>query len=347
MPYFYRNNIKYSGGSDSVDLTMAEYKELEANGKVVQDTTYYIIDADENIPSRPNLLINSNFANPVNQRGVIGDTWNKHVTYGLDRWKLYANGSGLNTNNYTIDTTKHKVSKNDGYITIFTKGGETYTQLAYSHEFPEQLKGKDITLSIKCRCTKDSYFTMNFTDTNVKTYVGTFKGTGNFEVYTLTANIVNGCGGLYFGTGNCNPETLVYTNLSIDTTLDVEWIKLELGDHATPYVPRLFEEEWLLCRRYYKFISAEVLTYYASANDMYFRVQYENIPNNGLRTTPTVTIADYGLLNGSTSLTGFNVVIANTYSSGCVITATKASHGISNKEHTFLRIYLNLDAELY
>ena len=50
MAYIIRNNVKYAGGSgsggntDSVDLTMAEYLELEKNGQVVEDTTYYITD---------------------------------------------------------------------------------------------------------------------------------------------------------------------------------------------------------------------------------------------------------------------------------------------------------------
>ena len=48
MAYIIRNNVKYAGGSggntNSVDLTMAEYLELEKNGHVVEDTTYYITD---------------------------------------------------------------------------------------------------------------------------------------------------------------------------------------------------------------------------------------------------------------------------------------------------------------
>lgn len=50
MAYIIRNNVKYAGGSgsggntNSVDLTMAEYEELEANGQIVPDTTYYITD---------------------------------------------------------------------------------------------------------------------------------------------------------------------------------------------------------------------------------------------------------------------------------------------------------------
>ena len=52
MPYIVRNQIKYATGSgsgggntNSVDLTMAEYEALEAQGKVSEDTTYYITDA--------------------------------------------------------------------------------------------------------------------------------------------------------------------------------------------------------------------------------------------------------------------------------------------------------------
>lgn len=50
MAYIIRNNVKYAGGSgsggntNSVDLTMAEYLELEKNGQVVEYTTYYITD---------------------------------------------------------------------------------------------------------------------------------------------------------------------------------------------------------------------------------------------------------------------------------------------------------------
>lgn len=37
-------------------------------------------------------------------------------------------------------------------------------------------------------------------------------------------------------------------------TTTIEWVKLEKGEHATPLIPRLYEEELLLCQKYYYII---------------------------------------------------------------------------------------------
>lgn len=239
MPYFYRNNIKYSGGSDSVDLTMAEYKELEVNGKVVQDTTYYIIDADENIPSRPNLLINSNFANPVNQRSITAETWlplsSGSPAYGLDRWKTGATVLSI-----------------DGGLTVKKNNGSN------GHYFVQIVEGNNIQADKK-------YTLSACVDGTVLsgTVIASSDTVTFFETDTIKA-IFQYVSGDYY----CN------FILNDDDEHTITWAKLELGEVATPYVPRLYAEELQLCKRYYQQIMLMLPIISQITANNYTRVNY-------------------------------------------------------------------------
>ena len=43
-----------------------------------------------------------------------------------------------------------------------------------------------------------------------------------------------------------------FCSLKTGMTANVEWIKLEYGDKATPFTPRPYAEELMLCQRYYR-----------------------------------------------------------------------------------------------
>lgn len=312
MPYFYRNNIKYSGGSDSVDLTMAEYKELEANGKVVQDITYYIIDADENIPSRPNLLINSNFANPVNQRGITAETWSNEATsnppYGFDRWRL---GSSI-------------VSSIDNGITFQSTGGDN-NGLAQFVEFGVE-DGKTYSLSA---CIDGKIIS----GTTVATSSGLCTAYEDDSVRLFLAySSSRAVYGFYIRFKDTNQHT-------------VTWAKLELGNYATPYAPRLYQEEWLLCQRYYQNYSfSYVFAFNIKTAELYFGLVNKAIPT---RTIPKFTIKEATVMSDSTPQTGFTISVqGGSTIERYVLVATKNSHNLTFGK-AWIYGTLLLDAEIY
>jgi hypothetical protein len=55
---------------------------------------------------------------------------------------------------------------------------------------------------------------------------------------------------LYFGY-SVPTKTIAVNIVTASTTLTVEWVKLEVNDHASPFIPKSFAEEILLCERYF------------------------------------------------------------------------------------------------
>lgn len=119
--------------------TLAELRDkLEIRGDTIpvsaEDSTL-ISDALTKIPTtsgggvNPNLLDNWYFGNPVNQRGKTEYTSNG---YTIDRWKFNNNNGDL-----VIDDT--------GIMFI---GKQNYAEFKQRYEFPKDISGKQITISI-------------------------------------------------------------------------------------------------------------------------------------------------------------------------------------------------------
>lgn len=170
-----------------------------------------------NLPdlSRPNILINSDFRYPVNQRGETSYTNNANWTwcYGIDRWAC--NGS-LNTCTLTV---------NNGSITVTNNG----TSAAHFRQLFERVYDND-------------------------TYTATISVvalTGTVAAYIDAANksdaLVVGTNIITF---EGSPE---YFNLLLEAgaSIELKYIKLERGNKSTLFVPRPFAEEVMLCQRYF------------------------------------------------------------------------------------------------
>lgn len=312
MPYFYRNNIKYSGGSDSVDLTMAEYKELEANGKVVQDTTYYIIDADENIPSRPNLLINSNFANPVNQRGITAEIWVVD-TYGIDRWVLWNAGAKVSSINSNGITFFNEIGSNNPYGAVLEQRIEL-SEIEYE---------KPYTLSA---CIDGEIYSISTIVKNEQLY--------SLEILNNVKIEIDARDNRYLNVKIRNYNT---------TPITVKWAKLELGDHATPYVPRMYMEELWLCQRYFQILQNDFLLVAISQNAIAFKI---STFTHHIRAKGKATLVSPAISSNGTVQIGFTFAVTSVGFSSVAITASKSSHGITANNIPIMGGYVELDAEL-
>lgn len=173
-----------------------------------------------NLPtlSNPNLLINSDFRNPVNQRGLTTYTGGTQKCYTIDRWC-----TGEQDYSRTVDVV-------DGGITI-TNPNTTHIgtlQQIFEHTLPQG----DYTLTLKVKEMTGSAGTMSCggsaSGTKKQISVGV-------NTMTLTSATVS--------------SFIIY--LAPSSSITLEWAKLECGTTATPFVPRIYAEEVAMCQRYY------------------------------------------------------------------------------------------------
>ena len=174
-----------------------------------------------------NMLDNSNFANPVNQRGLESYTGN---CFSIDRWRVNA------------DTT---LTVMDGFVRI--TGRWNFWQVV-----PVTLKaGKTYTAVAKCKASTDTrtlYFYLRDADGKSianaqKPTISTDWGVYIFSV-TLETDLVNGC--IEFHQSDKNTE--------IGT--DIMWVALYEGEYTVKnipeYHPKGYGAEFLECQRYYQ-----------------------------------------------------------------------------------------------
>lgn len=214
--YLDEKTQEISKNTEDIDSVEKEVTQLKSDFNEYKGKT----DVLESRPVNNNILINSNFANPVNQRGKTEYTGGD---YAIDRWKIPYTGISAKVNSNSVTLTNNETGTN------------FFTQLV---EFPEKYAGKTLTLTIKVKSVSD--------DGICEMYIEDSTISGPFTVLTQGVNTL---------TKTISPDT-AKLNVCIRCTgncvVELEWAKLELGDHATPYVPRLYAEELELCQRYYQ-----------------------------------------------------------------------------------------------
>jgi len=146
-------------------------------------------------------------------------------------------------------------------------------------------------------------------------------------------------------------ETAALINISIPistTTTVVNWVKLELGNIATQYVPRQAGEELLLCQRYYrtfpKFFGTHTTFAYSGINN-----QFSIILTPAMRVTPTANFVNCRLSTTSSASAIQNVTFNTTastpdmlYINAVTANTTPDAVFVINAENG-----LTLDAEIY
>lgn len=172
-----------------------------------------------------NLLDNSDFSHPVNQRGA--NAYSFDSGYTIDRWKLYWTGDG----NITIQ---------NGYITLYRQTHQTFL-----FQFPENVEkmvGKTYTVAAKVRY--NGY--IGWIDSTQRTNSGMVH-LDNWAVITHTFTV----GSATSDIGSAGVEIASDGNLSFE----LEWIALYEGSYTVdtlpPYVPKGYAAELAECQRYY------------------------------------------------------------------------------------------------
>lgn len=196
----------------NVDLGSRSYKwrNLYVSGDI-QASTFNQKRLEDLISSNPNLLINPDFK--VNQRGKSEYGHDGSDRYTVDQWKLQAN----------LTLTVH----ND-YVTVSRNDPTNNHHVA----FRQELNIPDDTSVTLQACVKgNGSFTLlhNGFGSTAETQV---QDTDGWVVVKRTGYGASEVGVLLHGTA---------------TSLDIKWIKLELGAVSTPFVPPDHLEEALKC----------------------------------------------------------------------------------------------------
>lgn len=224
--------------------------------------------------SNPNLLINSDFRNLINQRGVTSHTyeWGSYGCKMFDRWFGYGG------------TT---VSIEDGYVRVQLDVDNQRQDILLKQtvEIASNQIPNKMTLSFKMRASKLSKFMIY--DTNRYLEIGT-----DWQTYSVTFTkdelgengLKNGFINILFGIKDYDNPSVAYMNAG--DYFDIEWAKLEVGEVATPLIPRLRALELQLCQRYYqKFEKQPVYT--TSETGITYRGFILNTP---MRANPNLTL---------------------------------------------------------
>ena len=218
-----------------------------------------------------NLLDNSDFTDPVNQRGQASYTGTAGM-YGIDRW-IQPNAN-------------IKVSVENGYISVYN--GDT-TSARTIQQRTTALAGYDgpITAAV---CLRDGTILCG---SCVNSSTAT---SGSQYLWTISGNGKN-IGALWYSSEGYKSLGL---NISAGTTVDILWAALYKGEYTADtlpeYVPKGYAAELAECQRYYyrikaywKWVSAGLCT---SATEAQIPIHLP-IP---MRTVPTVTIPTTSLI---------------------------------------------------
>ena len=211
----------------------------------------------------PNLGTNTNFSNPINQRGAASYTTATEAhMYCIDRWRILKNTT------YTVAS--------------FTLTATSYAARAcgmrQSNEMgAHQLSiGDDVTVSIYA---------------NGKLHTPTMKVIDR-DLYDAFANVP--------ASYDCDDFEIVLCTYAGDNTmynlgiypkkpLTVNYIKWEKGSVATPYVPKGYGAELTECMRYYQSISID-LSIYGTAVDASYPDRLPFTYLQKMRIVPTATL---------------------------------------------------------
>ncbi len=180
----------------------------------LHDERYYTkAEISENI-SNPNLLINPDFRNPINQRGQTG----YHIAgYAIDRWYK---GDG-------------SVYIKDGYLELYRTGHVNSLSQFVELDAAEQI----LTFSV-CTTENKIYNNTQYIKNIDKTYDYT-----EIEKYKMRMS---------YDSNRKLLKTEIYCDGNDDSAiLGLKWAKLELGSSPTHFTPPDLTEELLKCQRYY------------------------------------------------------------------------------------------------
>lgn len=281
--------------------------------------------------SNPDMLINSDFQ--VWQRGNSFDITERRM-YTADRWIAY-----MNTEEGYVP---YKVVNNARKLKVVPSTGGSkfliYQHVELNNSVIRKITGNELTISVKMisdnaqSISTAVYILYNSMDKpyvqlNQKSHTIT---AGKYTVISMTFTIPSDADFI-----DVKSLQIVISSAGISSTVEIDYAKLEIGSIATPFVPRPYAEELMLCQRYYQMIRFGFTGYLENINLANISTIYLKA---SMRIKPTITTVNSG---SDTNIKN----ISYTYSDSGTIQVSASSNATG-----IIRTYdkmITLDAEIY
>lgn len=207
--------------------------------------------------SNPNLLDNTNFFNPINQRNQTSySNTDAAPKYSIDRWQVLGGTFDVQTRTYTSNST----------LGIYGNQFRQYIPL-------ESVSiGDTITVSSVINDTRQIF------TTTIPQY-GDTVADAPFLLETTW-------GGFKMITREAEHAALLTMVVNVSQSITVDWIKMEFGNFATPYVPKGYGAELAECLRYFQRVYAD-WRIYPTLKDMLYRFSQSTL--QVMRIKPTIS----------------------------------------------------------
>lgn len=189
-----------------------------------------------------NLLDNSDFSNPVNQRGAT--VYNVDTqAYTLDRWKMTSGATPISNMELNSDKSVY-------YIALSASYGHYIQKI----EGFSRYVGKTLTFAMKCNKAPTGTDLILLINTGITQEA--VKLTNGLNI--VKCLIPEGATNLYVGVQNNSSDTAI--------AFYPEWAALYEGEYTAdtlpPYVPKVYAAELAECRRYYRRYGCGLIAYY-------------------------------------------------------------------------------------
>lgn len=263
-----------------------------------------------------NLLDNSDFTNPVNQK--MDTSYSNAAEYTIDRWRKNAG---------TVE-----VVANVGVVLSPVAGttGNYFTQYIGDPSFSERYNGKILTFSAN---TNKGLFCISTT----------FNATnGWYYRQNVFTNIWATIGQTQTG----KPYVDILVGKDSTETLTVYWAALYEGKYTTKtlptYQPKGYAHEFAECQRYYRALAVPSIPFCNNAAGSYIK----GFLNFEMRVAPTVAYNQIYAFYGTNSYVAINGITAVNYKGCTQLDCTLASSVESNLNGLIGGNYIILDANL-
>lgn len=222
--------------------------------------------------SNPNLLDNTNFFNPINQRNQTSyRNTDAAPKYSIDRWQVLGGTFDVQTRTYTSNSTLG----------------------IYGNQFRQYIPLESVSIGDTITVSSVINDTRHVFTTTIPQYGDSVTG-APFLLETTW-------GGFKMITREAEHAALLTMVVNVSQSITVDWIKMELGNFATPYVAKGYNEELTACLRYYQRLNMNFRgeAFNVGDGEKYFTT----ISFYPMRVVPTITIDSAHYWGGFSGLT--------------------------------------------
>lgn len=207
--------------------------------------------------SNPNLLDNTNFFNPINQRNQTSySNTDAAPKYSIDRWQVLGGTFDVQTRTYTSNSTLG----------------------IYGNQFRQYIPLENVSIGDTITVSSVINDTRQIFTTTIPQYGDSVNG-APFLLETTW-------GGFKMITREAEHAALLTMVVNVSQSITVDWIKMEFGNFATPYVPKGYGAELAECLRYFQRVYAD-WRIYPTLKDMPYRFSQSTL--QVMRIKPTIS----------------------------------------------------------